>query len=114
MFKRYLVLADELGTKHPNVRKHDPSLYFGIKKIFGGLVKFREHFGLEHNLYRWTETKLIAAMRARAKELGRMPKSTDFVRVSEQGLPSAQRIRDQFGSWNRALACAFEERPPQI
>lgn len=102
--RRLLVVADTLGKldfTYKELEKEDPIAYIAIRKRFRGLNAFRREVGwpTARENKNYSEESLIAAMRNKHRELGRIPKKKDF----STGRPKGHDFLRMFGSWTRAV-----------
>lgn len=107
--QRYLTVCDIVGKEasQRDLAKHDDSLRGLIYRRFGTINKMRVHYAMQSNprVAPHGRIKMIAALRAYADKNGHHPRPKHFVR-SVDGAPTAQAIRNEFGSWRRALLAA--------
>lgn len=104
MERRFLIVADIIG-KEPSTSdldKHDRALESAIRRKYGNLFNFKKKIGIEHpisRVRRWDDNSLIAILRKKSEELGRIPRWKDLFKSR----PNYSVIREHFGSWSRAL-----------
>lgn len=111
LLRRYAIVSELAGKEIPSKRDfmiYDPKFVPTVWGRYGGLLKFRKKFNLT-NLRVWsgsptTDDNVIAGIRARAVELGRMPVAEDFAKGVS---PNRSTIYRHFGSYRRALVIAF-------
>lgn len=111
--RRFLIVSDIVGREPTTsyIIKYDDKLRNAIYTRFGSLNKFREKMGFNpHYHIKWTESKLIAEIRKKEKELHRLPTRRDFIHPTKSTPSIHNTILSHFGSWNRALHCAGFQR----
>ena len=105
---RYEVLKNIAGRdpQRADFEKYDHALLSGIKRRYTTLNNFRLKIGVkpmtqaEYNEI--PDISLIALLRKFAKDTGRLPRPTDFLR--RKGIKDKQAtIYNHFGSWSNAL-----------
>lgn len=107
MFARYQVVESIVG--HPpsidELLKHDGSLHAAIRKRHGNINRFRSSNGLAEKTHQilHPDINIAAILRKKAHELGRIPKSTDFMNGQEVNRDT---VYAHFGSWRAALSYA--------
>ena len=104
--RRYLIVADIVGHEptQRELMKYDEPLFGGIIRRYKTINKFRmkNGFSVVKKSKVYTDDDLISILRGHKYKYGRTPSSYEF----RSKKPSANTIRNHFGSWNRALMCS--------
>lgn len=111
LLKRFLIVADIVGRNPTtdDVKTHDHAMFAAAVRRYKTFNKFRQAMKtgvIRYKKNKWKETELIAAMQRRAIDLQRVPKYKDMLDMR----PNSTTIVRHFGSWNRAILVAFEEK----
>lgn len=80
-----------------------------VRRHFGSFTAGLRAAGLEPRggQRRWSEERIVAAMREFRREVDRWPRSSDWTAACEEW-PSTGTVYNRFGSWRAALGAAME------
>lgn len=111
MKTRYLIVkaAVQKIPTEADLRSFDHALYSAIERRYGTLNAFRAKVGEKvmttADWHMKPDVELVAALRRKAKEIRREPRTRDFQKA-QNGYPFYGTIINHFGGWKTALRIA--------